>query len=89
MSETLVRLEAVQELIIEKLTKTGIFKTKAEVIRAGIIELGKEYGIISEIKQIEDELALKKLQKISAKIKSGSIKTLSLEEVKKKYPDLF
>lgn len=83
-----MRLEPVQDLVIEKLTKTGIFKTKAEVIRAGIIELGKEYGIISEIKQIEDELALKKLQKISAKIKSGSIKLLTEEDVRKKYPDL-
>lgn len=89
MSEAIVRLEPIQDLVIEKLTKAGIFKTKAEVIRAGVVKLGKEYGIIGEIKQIEDELALKKLQKISAKIKNGTIKTLSLDEVKKKYPDLF
>ena len=35
MGHTLVRLEGAQELIVERLTKLGVFKNKSEVIRAG------------------------------------------------------
>ncbi|MBN2127102.1 MAG: hypothetical protein JW703_01780 [Candidatus Diapherotrites archaeon] len=85
MGETLVRFEGAQEAIIERLIGIGLFKTKSEVIRAGIIGLGKEYKVIDEIKQIEDELAVKKMQKIFNEVDSGKRKLFTEEEVKKKY----
>jgi Arc/MetJ-type ribon-helix-helix transcriptional regulator len=85
VGETLVRFEGAQELIIERLVGLGLFKTKSEVIRAGILELGKEYKVIGEIKEIEDELAVKKMQKISNEINEGKRKVFTEEEVKKKY----
>ena len=85
MAETMVRLEEPQEVIVEKLTKTGVYKTKSEVIRAGIMELGKQYKVFKSFKEIEDELAARKMQKISEEIKKGKRKVLSEAEVKKKY----
>ncbi len=85
MAEALVRFEGAQELIIEKLTKLGIFKTRSEVIRAGILELGKEYNIFNCAKDIEDELAVRKMKQISEEAKTGKRKVFSEEQIKKKY----
>jgi len=85
LGETLVRLEGVQELILEKLTKAGFFKTKSEAIRAGILGLGKEYQVLKSLKEIEDELVVKKMLKISNEIKAGKRKVLSEADVKKEY----
>lgn len=85
MGETLVRLEGAQEVILDRLTELGFFKTKSEVIRAGILELGKEYHVFKDAKEIEDVLAAKKMEKISSEIKSGKRKVLSEAQVRKKY----
>ena len=85
MADTLVRLEGSQEIIVDRLTKAGVYKNKSEVIRAGVLELGEKYKVFKNLKDLEDELAVKKMQKISRKIKEGKIKVLSEQEVKKKY----
>ena len=85
MGETLIRLEGAQEVILKRLTDSGLFKTRSEAIRAGILELGKEYGVFENIRDIEDELAARKMQKISEEIKEGKRKLLSENEVKEKY----
>ncbi|MDO8627566.1 MAG: hypothetical protein Q7K42_03810, partial [Candidatus Diapherotrites archaeon] len=64
MSETLVRLEGVQDIILEKLLAVGIFKTRSEIFRAGILGLGKEYKMFENMQQLEDDLVVKKMQKI-------------------------
>jgi Arc/MetJ-type ribon-helix-helix transcriptional regulator len=46
MTDVYIRLSGAPEKILEKLIKEGYFKTKAEAMRAGIIQLGKEYSII-------------------------------------------
>jgi len=85
LGETLVRLEGAQELVIERLTKAGIFKTRSEAIRAGILQLGKEYNVFEGLQDIEDELAARKMQKISGEIASGKRMVFSEAQVKKKY----
>jgi Arc/MetJ-type ribon-helix-helix transcriptional regulator len=85
MGATLVRLEAAQELVVEKLTKAGVFKTRSEVIRAGILGLGKEFKIFKNFQELEDELAFRKAKRISDEIDSGKRKVWTEEQVKKKY----
>jgi len=85
MGETLVRFEGAQEVILDKLTELGIFKTRSEAIRAGILGLGKEYSVFKSAQDIEDELVVRKMDKISKEIKAGKRKLLSEEDVKKKY----
>ena len=85
MADTLVRLEGAQELIVEKMTHTGMFKNKSEVIRAGILELGKRHKVYKNFKELEDELVLRKMIKIDTEIKQGKRKVWTEEQVKKKY----
>ena len=81
----MVRLEGAQEIILEKLTKSGFYKTQSEVIRAGILELAAKHRLFRNAQELEDELVIRKVAKISNKIDKGEIKTISWEEVKKKY----
>ena len=85
MGETLVRLGNAQEIVLNRLTSAGVFKTKSEAIRAGIMGLDKEYREFSEINPVEDALAIKKMEKISKEIKQGKRKVFTMAEVKKKY----
>ena len=85
MGDVLVRIQPAQELVLEKLTKTGIFKTRSEAIRAGIMGLGKEYSIFKTAQEIEDELVVRKMKWLSEQTKLGKRKVFTEEEVKKKY----
>ena len=85
MVQTLVRLNGVQQLILEKVIHLGIHKTKSEAIRGAINELGKEYNIFKNSKELEDELAARKMLQIDNEIIVGKRKVYSEEEVRKKY----
>jgi Arc/MetJ-type ribon-helix-helix transcriptional regulator len=85
MGDILIRMQPAQELVLEKLTRTGIFKTKSEAIRAGIMGLGREYNLFKSAQQIEDELVVKKMLKLSNLEKQGKLRVFTEEEVKKKY----
>ena len=85
MGETLVRLGDAQEVVLQRLTKAGVFKTKSEAIRAGIMGLSKEYDDYLVIKPITDERAIRKMQKISDEVKQGKRRVFTEEEVRKKY----
>jgi len=85
MGETLVRLGPAQELVVEKLTKSGLFKTKSEVIRSGILELGKEFKVFKNFQELEDELVVRKMMQIDSEIKQGKRKVWTEEQIKKKY----
>ena len=46
MADIFVRLRGVPEDILDTLINQGYYKTKSEAIRAGILELGKEYALL-------------------------------------------
>ena len=85
MGETLVRMEGAQEVIIDRLTKSGFYKTRSEAIRAGILELGAKHKVFGSAREIEDELAIRKMKKISEEIRHGKRKEFTEEQVKAKY----
>lgn len=85
MGDVLIRMQPAQELVLDKLTRTGIFKTRSEAIRAGIMGLSKEYNLFKSAQEIEDELVVKKMLKIQAEERQGKRKVFTEEEVKKKY----
>lgn len=82
--EVMVRLDRAVEDVVERLVDYGYFKTRSEAIRAGLLELGKEYKVLPTPQEIEDELAVRKMQKIDENVRSGKIKLVPLEEVLKK-----
>jgi len=48
--ETMVRFSGIVEEILAELVEAGYFKTRAEALRAGILELGKEYHVLEELR---------------------------------------
>ena len=82
--ETVVRLEGVVELILERLVELGYFKTRSEAIRAGVMGLGKEYRLMDPQK-IEDELAVRKIQSMMAKSAKEKTKFVPFEAALKEY----
>lgn len=83
--ETLIKMSGVPEDVLNLLIARGYFKTKTEAIRAGVLELGKEYHILRSPEELEAELAALKMKKISKEVKQGKRKVLSEEQVKKSY----
>ena len=57
MADILVRLEGVPEEVLETLIKRGYYKTKSEAVRAGILELGKEFAVIGSPAYYRHQLA--------------------------------
>jgi Arc/MetJ-type ribon-helix-helix transcriptional regulator len=78
--EVMVRLDRAVEDVVERLVDYGYFKTRTEAIRAGLLGLGKEYGVLPTPQELEDELAVRKMQKIDGEIRSGKVKPIPLEE---------
>ncbi|OIO20726.1 hypothetical protein COV61_00150 [Candidatus Micrarchaeota archaeon CG11_big_fil_rev_8_21_14_0_20_47_5] len=89
MSGIFVHLEGSVEQVLNRLLDAGFFKTKAEAVRAGILELGKDYHVVKSNEEILDELAVAKMEKMQEELKSGGKRTLTLNEVRKKYPEAF
>ncbi len=85
MGEMLIRLDGSVEQTLNRLVEAGFFKTKTEAIRAGILELGKEYQVVKSKEEIMDELAVAKMQRLEAEFKAGKRKVFTEEEVKRKY----
>ena len=47
MANILIRLKGVPEDVLIALIKKGYYKTKSEAIRAGLLELGRQYDLIA------------------------------------------
>ncbi len=73
--ETVVRFEGMVEQILNELVESGYFKTKTEALRAGVLELGKEYHIIDDLRS-----DLARAMEIDMKIKSGEMKLATESE---------
>ncbi len=83
--ETLVKMSGVPEDVLNILIGNGYFKTKSEAIRAGILQLGKEYDVLKNPSEMEKELIALKIIKEEKELKKKKLKNLSEEEVKEKY----
>ncbi len=79
---TLVNLNGGVEAIVDTLLARGFYKTKSEVIRAGVLELGRTYNLLGADL---DKLAVKKMAEIDAEINAGKRKGTPLAVVLKKY----
>ena len=81
---TTIKFTGVLEQILEEAVDEGIAKTKTQALRLAVLELNNKYHLLE--KSREDELALRKMQRMEEEIASGKRKLLTLAEVKKKYP---
>ncbi len=76
--ESVVRFSGMVDDILNELVSAGYFKTKSEAIRAGVLELGKEYKIIDSLR--ED---LEYAKEFDSRIKSGKIELGTEDELRK------
>ncbi|HIH19881.1 TPA: hypothetical protein HA244_01295 [Candidatus Micrarchaeota archaeon] len=79
--EAVVRFDGAVAATLEKLVELGYFKTKSEAIRAGVLELGKEYNLLKTPQELEAELVIRKVEQIDREIDEGKRKTYPLDEV--------
>lgn len=81
--ETVAKFSGISEYILQKLVVMGYFQTRTEALRAGILELGKEYGLLDDPKALEDELAVGKLLREKERYKGAAL--TPLDEMRKRY----
>ncbi len=79
--EAVVRFEGAVGMVLERLVELGYFKTKSEAIRAGVLELGKEYNLLKNPKELEEALVIRRVQRIDREIDAGKRKLVPLAEV--------
>ncbi len=80
MGDLLVHLDGAVEETMDLLVKTGFFKTKAEVVRAGILGLGERYHSVKTREEYLDELAVKKMEMLEEEVRKGKRKLLTAEQ---------
>jgi len=76
--QMLVRMDGMVEKVLERLVVDGYYKTRAEAVRAGILEIGREYAIIGNK---EPALVSKRISQMQSEVKSGKKRMVPLEEV--------
>ena len=85
MGATLVRTGNLIEEIVDFMVRKGLFRTKSEAFRQGILELASKYKVLDKF---EEELVARKLKQIDKEIKEGKRKVYTLEELEKEFPEL-
>ena len=83
--DTLVKMSGVPETVLKQLVEKGYYKTKTEAIRAGILQLGKEYGLMKISKEVEMELVALKIEQEKREMKMKGERYLTEEEAMRKY----
>jgi Arc/MetJ-type ribon-helix-helix transcriptional regulator len=86
--EFMVRLKGKQAKFLSDFVEQGYYATKSEVVRAGILELAQKHKVEEKPSKEEVILVNKAIAREMKKIKEGKIKTYTLEEVLKKYPEM-
>lgn len=83
-----MKLEGLPEEIVNELVHKGIASNKSEAIRLVLLHYNEHFGIKKPEQYIEDLMVIKKIQHMEKEAKEGKRKTLTEEEVLKKYSHL-
>ena len=80
--ETVAKFSGISEYVLEKLVSMGYFQTRTEALRAGILELGKEYKLLDDPQALENELVVGKI--LREKERYGNTALTPLSEMRRK-----
>jgi len=72
-----IKFEGYIDEILDHAVKRGLAKTKVEALRLGVLELDHKYRLLEH----EDELAVRKMERLEKEAKAGKRKVLSEEEI--------
>lgn len=83
--KTTIEIAGYPELVLEKAVEYGIARSKTDAIRLGVLALNQQYHLLENA---EDELVIRKMQKMEAEDLKAGRKLLTDADVLKKYPRL-
>ena len=83
--KTTISITGFPEMVLQRAVDLGIARSKTDAIRIGVLELNEHYRLVEDR---EAYLVIKKMQKLDEETRAGKRKTLSEEDVLKKYPHL-
>ncbi len=74
MGETkvLVKLKGVPANVLSKLVEGGYYSTKSEALRAGVVRLGQEFGIVSPTEEAWTRLQ-REIGRTGRKVTAGRV----------------
>ncbi len=74
MGETkvLVKLRGVPASVLSKLVEGGYYSTKSEALRAGVVRLGQEFGIVSPTEEAWTRLQ-REIGRTGRKVTAGRV----------------
>jgi len=78
-----MHFEGYVEKIIEEAVRLGIVKTKAEALRAGLLELNDKYVLVPPLDELENMADIDEINKIETRIKSGKEKVHKVKDIEK------
>ncbi len=80
---TTIQITGTLEQILEEAVEGGLAKTKTEALRMGVLELNNRYHLLERSQ--EDELAVKKMQRLDKDIREKKRKLLDEDTALGKY----
>lgn len=81
MKSTMLQYDKAVEMAVNRLIEMGIFKSKADVFRAGAMELAVRFGAVKSRDEIIEEMMFKDSERAYKKLKSGKAKVHSLNDL--------
>ena len=83
--KTTIEIAGYPEIVLERAVELGIARSKTDAIRLGVLALNQVYHLLDNA---EDELVIRKMQRMEAENEAAGRKPETLEDVLKKYPRL-
>lgn len=81
MVSTVINYEGAVEESLKRLMEMGIFKSKSDAFRVGIIELAAKYGAVKTKEEIIDEMMHQDALPAIKRVKTGKAKLYDLDEL--------
>lgn len=75
-----LKIEGFPEEILAEMVGKKIASNRTEAIRLALLHYNEHFGIKSMKQYLEDEMAVKKMQKIDAEIASGKRRVLTAKD---------
>jgi Arc/MetJ-type ribon-helix-helix transcriptional regulator len=76
-----MHFEGYVERIINEAVRQGVVKTKAEALRAGLLELNDKYVLVPSLDEMEDIADMEEISKIEARINAGKEKVHKVKNI--------
>ncbi len=81
MKSALINYDGMVEEALNRLIEQGIFKSKSDAFRVGIVELAAKYGAVKTKEDMIDEMMYHDALPEIKKLKSGKARLVSLDSL--------